>query len=105
MVHGESDHLIVLGGRESRPQGEGGDGETQPSQETGAGQAGPEPTKPTSLRGIAFSQTSGSAEASLTEEPGAGNRTPGSVRGASGNWRPYRDGTRSTSEGKQTLRL
>src|SRR6266852_8207481 len=25
-VHGESDHLIVLGGRESRPQGEGGDG-------------------------------------------------------------------------------
>ena len=27
----ESDHLIVLGGRESRPQGEGGDGETEPS--------------------------------------------------------------------------
>ena len=24
----QSDHLIVLGGRESRPQGEGGDGGT-----------------------------------------------------------------------------
>jgi hypothetical protein len=27
----ESDHLIVLGGRESRSQGEGGDGGTEPS--------------------------------------------------------------------------
>ena len=43
MVHGESDHPIVLGGRESRPHGEGGDGGTQPSQETWAGHAGPEP--------------------------------------------------------------
>jgi hypothetical protein len=25
------------------------------------------------------------------------NRTPGSVRGASGNWRPYRDGERRKS--------
>ena len=40
----ESDHLIVLGGRESRPQGEGGDSETQSSQETCAGHAGPEST-------------------------------------------------------------
>jgi len=40
----ESDHLIVLGGRESRPRGEGGDGEAQPSQETCAGHAGPEHT-------------------------------------------------------------
>ena len=31
MVHGESDHLVVLGGRESRPRGEGGDGGTQSS--------------------------------------------------------------------------
>ncbi len=47
MVHGESDHLVVLRGRESRPQGEGGDGETQPSQETCAGQVGPEhPSQP-----------------------------------------------------------
>ena len=30
----ESDHLVVLGGRESRPQGEGGDRETEPVQET-----------------------------------------------------------------------
>jgi hypothetical protein len=40
----ESDHLIVLGGRESRPRGEGGDGGTEPSQETCAGHAGPEDT-------------------------------------------------------------
>ena len=44
MMHGESDHLVVLGGRESRPRGEGGDGGTQPSQETCAGHAGPEST-------------------------------------------------------------
>ena len=44
MVHGESDHPVVLGGRESRPHGEGGDGGTQPSQDTGAGHAGPEHT-------------------------------------------------------------
>ena len=49
----ESDHLIVLGGRESRPQGEGGDGETEPSKETCAGHEGPEYSKPTSLKGIA----------------------------------------------------
>jgi len=30
----ESDHLRVLGERESRSQGEGGDGGTEPSQET-----------------------------------------------------------------------
>jgi hypothetical protein len=43
MIPGESDHLRVLGGRESRSQGEGGDGGTQPAQETWAGHAGPEP--------------------------------------------------------------
>ena len=40
----ESDHLIVLGGRESRSQGEGGDGGTESSQATCAGHAGPEYT-------------------------------------------------------------
>jgi hypothetical protein len=30
MACGESDQLIVLGGRESRPQGEGADGDAQP---------------------------------------------------------------------------
>ncbi len=44
MMARESDHLIVLGGRESRPQGEGGDGGTEPSKETCAGHAGPEHT-------------------------------------------------------------
>ena len=33
----------------------------------------------------------GIAEASLTEDPVRKNRTPGSVREALGNWRPYRD--------------
>jgi hypothetical protein len=33
MVQRQSDHLIVLGGRESRPQGEGGDGGTEPGAE------------------------------------------------------------------------
>jgi hypothetical protein len=31
------------------------------------------------------------AEASIHEEPGTGNRTPGSVRGLSGNWQSYRN--------------
>ena len=44
MVQKQSDHLRVLGGRESRPQGEGGDSGTEPSQETGAGHVGPEHT-------------------------------------------------------------
>ena len=36
----ESDQLIVLRGRESRPHGEGADGDTQLVKETFAGQAG-----------------------------------------------------------------
>jgi hypothetical protein len=40
----ESDHPIVLGGRESRSQGEGGDGGTEPSQDTCTGHVGPEYT-------------------------------------------------------------
>jgi len=44
---------IVVGGRESRPQGEGPDGSTQPAQETRAGHAGSGNHVPTSLRGIA----------------------------------------------------
>src|SRR5713226_3999509 len=35
----ESDHPIVLGGRESRSRGEGGDGGTEPSQDTCTGHA------------------------------------------------------------------
>ena len=54
MTGRESDHLIVLGGRESRPQGKGGDGGTEPSQETCAGQCRAGARKPTSLKGIAY---------------------------------------------------
>jgi hypothetical protein len=44
MVQGQSNHLRVCGGRESRPQGKGGDGGTEPSQDTCAGHAGPKST-------------------------------------------------------------
>ena len=49
----ESDPLVVLSGRESRPHGEAVDRGSQPAQETGAGHDGPGPRLPTSLRGIA----------------------------------------------------
>ena len=49
----ESDPLVVLSGRESRPQGEAVDRGSQPAQETGAGHDGPDTRLPTSLRGIA----------------------------------------------------
>jgi hypothetical protein len=49
----ESDPLVELSGRESRPQGEAVDRGSQPAQETGAGPDGPDTRLPTSLRGIA----------------------------------------------------
>lgn len=53
MAFRESDPLIVLRGRESRPQGEAVDSDSQPAQETGAGRVGPEQSLSTSLQGIA----------------------------------------------------
>jgi hypothetical protein len=44
MTLGESAPLRVLGGRESRPRGEGGDGGMQSSKEPCAGHDGPEST-------------------------------------------------------------
>ncbi len=84
MTLGESDHLIVLRGRESRPRGEGGDGGTEPAQDTCAGHAGPEYRKPTSLQGIARSGVTRNAAASLTEEPGAGKPHAGICAGGVG---------------------
>lgn len=49
----DSDPFIVLRGRESRPQGEGMDKNTQPAKETSAGHVGSEKRWQTSLRGIA----------------------------------------------------
>ena len=49
--------------------------------------------KPTSLRGIAISYVVGVRKRVSLRSPVRKNRTPGSVRGASGNRRPYRDGT------------
>lgn len=49
----DSDPFIVLGGRESRPQGEGMDKNTQPAKETSAGHVGSEKSWQTSLQGIA----------------------------------------------------
>ena len=41
---------IVLGGRESRPRGEGGDGGTETATDTGAGHAGPADISPPPCR-------------------------------------------------------
>ena len=53
MVPRESDQPIVLGGRESRPQGEGAGRSTQPAKETRAGREGTDNPVQTFLRGIA----------------------------------------------------
>ena len=83
-----SDPLVVLGGRESRPQGEAVDRGSQPAQETGAGHDGPETRLPTSLRGIANKAQRRllrlDAEARTPEEPGAGNPHAGICAGAVG---------------------
>jgi len=87
----ESDHLIVLGGRESRPRGEGGDGETEPAKETWAGQEGPEYPSQPPCREERDPGHPGVRQRVSLRSPVRENRTPGSVRGASGNRRPYRD--------------
>ena len=84
MVSRESDQLIVLGGRESRSQGEAVDSLTELAQETLTGHGGLEPSMPTSLRGIAKSSASWIAEASQTEEPGARKPHAGICAGGAG---------------------
>ena len=80
---GESDHLVVLGGRESRPRGEGGDGGPQPAQEPWAGQAGPESTRQPPC-GAEHPPSHGRAAARLPEEPGAEKPHAGSGAGGVG---------------------
>ena len=80
---GESDHLSVLGGRERRPRGAGGDGGTQPAQATCAGQAGPESTRHPP-GGAEPPPSNGMAEARLTEEPGAAKPHAGICAGGVG---------------------
>lgn len=63
---------IVLGARESRVQGEGPDGSTQPAKETHAGHVGLEQHELTSLRATAIGRDPSDAHASTTEEPDAG---------------------------------
>jgi hypothetical protein len=68
---------IVVGGRESRPHGEGPDGSTQLAKETRAGHAGSGKHEPTSLRGLSNwtvqrVTVTVRATASATEEPDAG---------------------------------
>ena len=62
---------IVLGARESRVQGEGPDGSTQPAKATHARHAWLEQHEPTSLRATALGRMA-YAHASKTEEPDAG---------------------------------
>ena len=88
MTTRESDPLIVLRERESRSHGEGADSHTEPAQETLTGHEGPEIAMRTSLQGIAKRRW----KRVWLKSPVRENRTPGSVRGASGNRRPYRDG-------------
>ena len=85
MTSWESDQLIVLSEWESRLQGEGADVNTKPIKETLTVHEGTD-SSATSMLGIANKALSLAAEASIHEEPGAENRTPGSVRGLSGNW-------------------
>jgi hypothetical protein len=59
--------------------GKGADRNTQPVKETWTGREGPESTMPTSLQGIARI-----AEASISEEPGAGKLHAGICAGAAG---------------------
>jgi len=54
--------------------------------------------KPTSLRGIALSYKVGLRKRVSSRSPVRKNRTPGSVRGASGNRRSYRDGSVSEDQ-------
>ena len=84
MVWRESDPLVVLRGRESRSHGEGADRKTQPTKETWSGRQVPEHTRPTSLRGIATKAATPFAEASLSEEPGAGKLHAGICAGGVG---------------------
>ena len=67
----------------------GADRNTQPVKETWTGREGPESTMPTSLQGIAKKAKSQNglgwiAEASISEEPGAGKLHAGICAGAAG---------------------
>jgi hypothetical protein len=80
---------IVVGGRESRPHGEGPDGSTQLAKETRAGHAGSDQHEPTSLRGLSNwtvkrVTVTVRANASATEEPDAGKPHVRDCGGGSG---------------------
>ena len=94
MRRGESDCLIVLGGRESRPHGKGGNGDAQFSKETWTGQSGrayhANLTEKNSGQGGEEHCSRRLRKRAFPRSPVREFRTPGSVRGASGNWRSYR---------------
>ena len=105
MAERESDSLVVLGGWESHLQGEGVDRNTPPSKETWADMK--DRTNHANLTaGLAIE---GSRIAFLRmrvflKSPALANGTPGSVRGASGNRRPYRDGCPEENRWSQRTR-
>jgi hypothetical protein len=80
-------YCLVLGGQESRPQGEPVDRGSQPAKETATAHDGPDVGLSTSLQGIASLMRKREPLKSPVRE----TRTPGSVRGPLGNWRSYRD--------------
>ena len=82
---GVADALVVLCGGERPLHGEGVHGRTQPAKETSAGQSRAGLQEPTSLRGIAKSETMSLAtEASPTEEPCEGKLHAGICAGGAG---------------------
>ena len=85
----ESDQLIVLSERESRAQGEGADVDTKPTKETLTRHEGLDDSANLPVGNSAVMR-----KRVFMKSPVRENRTPGSVRGASGNRRPYRDDCR-----------
>ena len=83
--YGESDQLVVLGGRESRPHGEGADGDIRSLKGNLYRTCRAGLIQATLPEGIAMFRTLlGIAEASITEEPGARKPHAGIRAGAAG---------------------
>ena len=92
MAERDPDPLRVLRGWESHLQGEGVDRNTPPSKETRAGHERPiNHTNLTAGLAIEGSRIVFLRMRVFLKSPVLENGTPGSVRGASGNRRPYRD--------------
>ena len=84
MAGRESDQLVVLGGRESRPHGEGVDGNTQLAKETHTGLSDQKICANLTVRNSKEFNSLNSCEASIIEEPCAIVSHAGICAGAAG---------------------